>query len=387
MAAKKKVESFDDIYKDLAVDAEKIKTELEQGPQSWSTGSAVLDILTGIGGLPKGRIVECYGAPGTGKSTLYWSCAKEVQKEGKMVVLLDFERATVPIWAHKLGVNVTDKDLFLQVRPEVIPTAEAGFDVIYKILNSPLADKIGLIIWDSIATATSAIVHDKENVGDKVRMMSKASMLTEEVPKLAEKLEICGQGDITVGFVNQVRANMDAGLFGNPEKAAGSSKAFEHSASLRIYIQKMKTLTDDKAVNEFTGEVQKEAYGREIKMTIAKSRYGMEGRHARATFLRETGFDNVTSLVDFAIGRGDFKKVSPQKVEVPASLTSENKKFEGVRKSVKEYYYKDYEAYLKLRDYMVEAVNRSYKEKIENAPRPDEAFRESSGEIDLSDLG
>lgn len=359
--AKKASESFEKIAKDLAVAEKDIDRLLKGTWPAYPTGSVVVDILTGIGGIPQGRIVEVYAKPSAGKSALLTTCAGNVQRMGKKVVLLDFERSFDPQWARTLGMDPADKSTFAWIQSEKIKTMEQGFNILYKILESPDAKDIGLIIWDSLAGASPQAIAEKEDVGKASRVASRASVLSEELPKLAEKLESGGH-NITVAFVNQMRKNLDMTGYG-PKDTTPGGFAFEHAASMRISIKhlgyELKTNT-----NEFTLAKESEKIGQRVRFTIEKTKHGQRGRQADAVFMYQNGFDNVRTLVELAGKRGDFTKVSAQKFEVPADFTTEGKSFEGTESSIRKYYYGNKAAYDILETKIKSRIEEAYSTKL-----------------------
>jgi len=364
MAKKKRTskdEAYEKLAKDLSVDSEELEL-LEDGTfPSWPTGCATVDILTGIGGLPQGRVVEIFGRYSSGKSNLFLTTAAEIQKQGKKVVLLDFERTFDPAWAQTLGVDVTDRSTFLWVRSDALRTVEDGFDLIYRILDSPDAPDIGLIIWDSLAGSTTAAIADKSSVSDSARMASRAGLLSDELPKLSEKLK-SKKLPTTVGFVNQVRDNLNP--MGRSDITPGG-RAFQHGASMRLQIQELKKETKT-VVDEFTLTKNIEPIGQRIRITVEKTKHGQRGRKAEALFTYQNGFDNVGILVEFACARGDFKKISAQKYEVPGEFTVDGKPFEGTDTKIRQHFYTTDESYNKLVTEMTNRINQSYWEKIKS---------------------
>lgn len=361
MVKKTKEELYEDLVKDLAVDNNELELLADGTWPAWPTGSDVVDILTGIGGFPQGRIVECYGKPSSGKSTLFTACAANVQKMGKKVVLLDFERTFDPIWASKLGLDVTDRSTFAWIESKHLRTVEDGFNLLYRILDSADAENIGIIIWDSVAGSSPSAIADKKDVGDSERRAARASIFSNELPKLAEKLKT-KKLPTTVCFVNQVRANMDSLGYG-PDTTTSGGYAFEHSASMRISIKHFKFETKD-LVDEFTLAKRPEKIGQRLKVTIEKTKHGQRGRVAEAIFMFQNGFDNVASLVEFACARGEFKKISPQKFEVPADFTVGGKPFDGTISTIKKFYHSSSDDHSILKSKMTEAINKTYWDKV-----------------------
>ena len=356
-----KDEAYEKLSKDLSVDAEELEL-LEDGTfPSWPTGCATVDILTGIGGLPQGRVVEIFGRYSSGKSNLFLTTAAEVQKLGKKVVLLDFERTFDPNWARTLGVDVADKSSFLWIRSNALRTVEDGFDILYRILDSADAPDIGLVIWDSLAGSTTAAIADKNSVGDSARMASRAGLLSDELPKLSEKLKSKNL-PTTVGFVNQVRDNLSP--MGRSDVTPGG-RAFQHGASMRLQIQELKKETKT-VVDEFTLSKVIEPIGQRIRITVEKTKHGQRGRKAEALFTYQNGFDNVGILVEFACARGDFNKISAQKFEVPAEFNVDGKPFEGTDAKIRQHFYESSESYDLLVKEMTNRINASYWEKIKS---------------------
>jgi len=358
---KKVGDTFEKLASDLAVNEKDIQRLLDGTWPAWATGSVVADLIMGIGGFPQGRIVECYGKPSSGKSALFMACAGNVQRAGKKVVMLDFERTFDPAWAKVLGMDPYDKTTFAWIKSENIKTMEQGFNILYKILDSPDAKDIGLIIWDSLAGASPQAIADKEDVGKASRVASRASVLSEELPKLAEKLESGGH-TTTVGFVNQMRKNLDMTGYG-PKDTTPGGFAFEHAASLRLSI-KHKGFETKTTIDEFTLEKRIEKIGQRVIFTVEKTKHGQRGRTAEAIFMFQNGFDNVRTLVELAGKRGDFEKVTAQKFKVPAKFTSEGKEIEGTEETLRKYFYTNKESYNLLETYIKMDVERVYQDKV-----------------------
>jgi len=390
MAPKKsKKEVFAKLAKDLAVDNEALELFEDGTFPSWSTGCAVADILTGIGGLPQGRIVEVFGKYSSGKSNLLISTAAQVQKQGKKVIFIDFERTFSASWAKKLGLDPYDPDTFLLIRAGASRTVEDGFDLINKFLDSDDAKNIGLIIWDSLGGSVSNAEADKDSAGDHAKMASRAGVLTIELPKLATKLEEKGL-PTTVAFVNQLRTNFNPMARG--DNTPGGF-AFKHSASMRICISEVKRITKT-TVDEFTLAKKIEPIGQRIKILIEKTKHGQRGRSAEAIFTFQNGFDNVGIMMEYARARGDFEAVSAQKFKVPGEFTLDGNPVEGAEAKVKSYFYSNPEAEKKLVDMMSDRINESYWDKVrsfsfhelEDDITPDDgSTKDASNIMDLED--
>lgn len=358
---KSKGEAFDKLSKALSADEEELEMFKNGTFPSWSTGCVVVDILTGIGGLPQGRIVEVYGKYSTGKSNLLLSTAAQVQKAGKKVVFLDFERTFSAKWAATFGLDATDKDTFLLIRADASRTVEDGFDIIARLLSSPDAKDIGLIIWDSLGGTVSNAEADKASAADHAKVASRAGVLNVELPKLASRLKESGL-PTTVAFVNQMRTDFS---MSRKETDTPGGFQFKHQASLRIEIKEVqklkKTVTD-----EWTLKRVVEQYGQRLKFIIEKTKHGQKNRQGEAIFTFLNGFDNAGILIEYACVRGDFNKISAQKFEAPGEFTHNGKPVEGTQLGLRKYFYSTPGAMEKLAEEMTNRINESYWEKVKS---------------------
>lgn len=217
------------------------KTDIQV--ESTSTGSIQLDNALGIGGLPKGRIIEIYGPESSGKTTLTLHAIAEAQKKGMLCAFIDAEHALDPAYAKKLGVNIDD---LLISQPD---TGEQGLEILDKLISSGV---VNFIVVDSVAALTPKAEIEGEmgdsHVGLQARMMSQAlRKITGNVKKL----------DCTVVFINQIRMKIGV-MFGNPETTTGGN-ALKFYASVRLDVRKGTALKDGETVvgNETTVKVVK----------------------------------------------------------------------------------------------------------------------------------
>jgi len=197
-----------------------------------STGSIQLDVALGIGGLPKGRIIEIYGPESSGKTTLTLHTIAEAQKKGLVCAFIDAEHALDPAYAKKLGVN-TD-ELYIS-QPD---TGEQGLEILDRLVAS---GAVNFIVVDSVAALVPKAEIEGEmgdsHVGLQARMMSQAlRKVTGNVKKM----------DCTVIFINQIRMKIGV-MFGNPETTTGGN-ALKFYASVRLDIRKSTALKDGEVV-------------------------------------------------------------------------------------------------------------------------------------------
>ncbi len=191
-----------------------------------STGSLSVDLATGVGGLPKGRIVEIYGPESSGKTSITLSCIAQAQKSGGIAALVDAEHALDPKWATKLGVNVND--LYV-AQPN---NGEEALEIVENLVRSNAFD---IIVVDSVA----ALVPRSEiegNMGDS-QMGVQARLMSQALRKLTG---VISKSNTVVVFINQIRLKIGV-MFGNPETTTGG-QALKFYASLRLDIRKIGAL-------------------------------------------------------------------------------------------------------------------------------------------------
>ena len=201
------------------------------------TGCLSLDIALGIGGLPRGRIIEIYGPESSGKTTVALHAIAEAQKMGGVAAFIDAEHALDPVYAKKLGVNLDD--LYVS-QPD---TGEQALDIADALVRSSAVD---IIVVDSVAALTPKAEIEGDmgdsHVGLQARLMSQA---LRKLTAIVNKSKTC------VIFINQLREKVGV-MFGNPETTPGG-KALKFYASVRLDIRKMDTLKDaDGAVGSRT---------------------------------------------------------------------------------------------------------------------------------------
>ncbi len=208
-----------------------------KGIKSISSGSIVLDEALGIGGYPRGRIIEVFGPESSGKTTLTLQAIAEVQKEGGIAAFIDAEHALDPVYAKALGVNVSE--LWLS-QPD---TGEQAFEIAKHLIRS---GGIDLIVVDSVAALTPKLEIDGEmgdsQIGLQARLMSKA---------LRKITVILSKSNTCIMFINQIRMRIGI-MFGNPETTTGGN-ALKFYASLRLEVRKIEQITRSGSSDDVIG--------------------------------------------------------------------------------------------------------------------------------------
>ncbi|MES2823146.1 MAG: recombinase RecA [Pseudomonadota bacterium] len=248
---------------------------------SISTGSLGLDVALGIGGLPRGRIVEIYGPESSGKTTLTLQVIAEAQRMGGTCAFIDAEHALDPIYAAKLGVNV--EDLMIS-QPD---TGEQALEVTDMLVRSGAVD---VLVIDSVAALTPRAEIEGEmgdhHVGLQARLMSQA------LRKITGNIK---NANCLVIFINQIRMKIGV-MFGNPETTTGGN-ALKFYASVRLDIRRIG------AVKE--GE---EVVGSETRVKVVKNKVAPPFKQAEFQILYGTGINRMGEIVDYGVKLGMIDK-------------------------------------------------------------------------------
>jgi recombination protein RecA len=245
------------------------------------TGAISLDIALGVGGVPKGRIIEIYGPESSGKTTLALSIAAEAQKAGGIAALIDAEHAFDPEYAKKIGIQT---DELLVSQPDY---GEQALEILETLLRSGAVD---IIIVDSVAALTPKAEIDGEmgdsHMGLQARLMSQA---------LRKITGIAHKTNATVIFINQLRLKIGI-MFGNPETTTGGN-ALKFYSSVRMDIRQKEKITSGDAV-----------VGGLARVKIVKNKVSPPFREAEFEIRYGEGIDKVSSLIDAALKHNVIEK-------------------------------------------------------------------------------
>lgn len=246
------------------------------------SGSLLLDAALGIGGYPRGRVVEIYGPEASGKTTLALHAIAEVQKVNGIAAFIDAEHALDPGYAKALGVNIDE--LWLS-QPD---TGEQGLEIVESLVKSGAVD---IIVIDSVAALTPR-AEIEGDMGDS-HMGLQARLMSQALRKLTA---IVSKSNCCVIFINQIRMKIGV-MFGNPETTTGG-KALKFYSSIRIDIRKIETLTSGS-----------EAYGNKVKVKIVKNKLAPPFREVEVDIIFGKGIVRENSILDAGVKYGLVQKM------------------------------------------------------------------------------
>src|SRR5687767_3433748 len=249
--------------------------------ESVSTGSLGLDLALGIGGLPKGRIVEIYGPESSGKTTLALHVVAEVQKAGGTAAFIDAEHALDPGYAFKLGVNLDD---LLVAQPD---TGEQALEITDTLVRSNAVD---VIVIDSVAALTPRAEIEGE-MGDSLPGLQ-ARLMSQALRKLTASIS---RSNTMVIFINQIRMKIGV-MFGSPETTTGGN-ALKFYASVRLDIRRIGSVKD-----------RDEVVGNQTRVKVVKNKLAPPFKQVEFDIMYGEGVSKTGELVDLGVKAGVVEK-------------------------------------------------------------------------------
>jgi recombination protein RecA len=246
-----------------------------------STGSLALDIALGIGGLPRGRVVEIYGPESSGKTTLALHCLAEAQKKGGICAFIDAEHALDPIYARKLGINVDD---LLISQPDA---GEQALEIADTLVRSGAVD---VLVIDSVAALVPRAELDGE-MGDTQPGLQ-ARLMSQALRKLTASIN---RSNTMVIFINQIRMKIGI-MYGSPETTTGGH-ALKFYASVRLDIRRIGAIKE-----------RDEVVGNQTRVKVVKNKLAPPFRAVEFDIMYGEGISKVGELIDLGLKAGVVEK-------------------------------------------------------------------------------
>ncbi|HUJ02944.1 MAG TPA: recombinase RecA [Rhizomicrobium sp.] len=246
-----------------------------------STGSLGLDIALGIGGLPRGRVIEIYGPESSGKTTLALHAVAEAQKKGGIAAYVDAEHALDPVYARKLGVDI---DELLISQPD---TGEQALEITDTLVRSGGVD---IVVVDSVAALTPKAELEGE-MGDQLPGLQ-ARLMSQALRKLTGSIS---KSNTIVIFINQIRMKIGV-MFGNPETTTGGN-ALKFYASVRLDIRRIGAIKD-----------RDEVVGNQTRVKVVKNKVAPPFKQVEFDIMYGEGVSKVGELIDLGVKAGVVEK-------------------------------------------------------------------------------
>ncbi|OGW90370.1 MAG: recombinase RecA [Omnitrophica bacterium RIFCSPLOWO2_01_FULL_50_24] len=300
------------------------------------TGALSLDLATGIGGVPRGRIVEIFGPEGSGKTTLTLSIAAQVQKNAGVAAFIDAEHALDPTYAKKIGVKLDD---LLISQPD---SGEQALQIVEMLVRSNALD---LIVIDSVAALTPRAEIEGE-MGD-AQMGLQARLMSQALRKLTA---ITSRSKTCIVFINQLRQKIGV-MFGNPETTPGG-KALKFYTSMRFDIRRIGSI---KKGEQYTGN--------RVRVRVVKNKCAAPFRQAEFDIMFDEGISRSSSVIDLAIQHHIIEKTG-------AWLSYHQEKLGQGREAVR--------YFLKENPKLLDDIEQKVKEKLSSGDASEEESTQDS---------
>jgi recombination protein RecA len=288
--------------------------ELGLDVEAVTTGNIALDHISGVGGLPKGRIIELFGPPSSGKTTCALQAAARAQKAGDTILYLDYEYALDPSYCAALGLDINDPS-FLIGQPD---TFEQGMNALRELIDT---GDIKFVIVDSVAAMALEKEMEIETGGST--FADKAKLMAQAMRQLTGPV---ANHDVVCVFINHVRDVIDSSPMGQKLAASGikrrttpGGEALKFHASVRVEFKPIGTVRGE-TVNTLTNEKEPSIEWTKVMATFVKNKVAPPMRHAEVRVRYGHGFSQAWSVFSILVGYGAIKKKAAGVYEIPTAL-------------------------------------------------------------------
>lgn len=291
-----------------------------------TTGNVAIDSITGVGGLPRGRVIECYGPPSSGKTTTALQAAARLQQAGGKILFLDYEKSLDPKYVRALGIDPSDGESFIYTQPE---TFEEGANLFRELMTT---GELDMLIVDSVAAMVTQ--RELESETGKAQMADRARLMGQFMRQITGQVQ---KYQVVAVFLNHVQEVIDASPIGQKLKASGvvrkttpGGSALKFYASMRIeykQIGNIRTEVYDALTNDSVSDIRQT----KVQVTVVKNKVAPPFKQCEVRVRYGQGFSQAFSVFDVLVNHRAIKKGAGGVYKFPAGLGPDEQESTEIR--------------------------------------------------------